>query len=54
MAKDTPPPSLRGDQLHYNAAGRAVWANAVSDFIKAKGWLRPCPSPAPDSPSKSR
>lgn len=36
---DVPPGSLRVDRLHYNAAGRSVWALAVIDFIKGKQWL---------------
>lgn len=36
---DTPAASLRADQIHYNDAGRRVWAGAVERFIIHKGWL---------------
>lgn len=36
---DVPPASLRADHIHYNPAGRHVWAKAVGDAIAAHHWL---------------
>ncbi len=37
--RDHPPASLRADALHYNDAGRRLWADTVIDFIRRKHWL---------------
>ena len=37
---DWPPAALRKDQIHYNDAGKRVWAQAVGDFIARKRWLK--------------
>jgi len=41
---DQPPQSLRADQIHYNDAGRHVWARAIGDALLARHWLTPPPS----------
>jgi lysophospholipase L1-like esterase len=38
FSRDQVPPSLQQDGLHLNDAGYAIVAQAVSDFINAKGW----------------
>jgi hypothetical protein len=37
-ARDVPPASLRNDDEHPNEAGYAIVAQAVANFIAAKGW----------------
>ncbi len=40
MARDMPPRSLRADLIHYNPAGAHVWADAVTAYIRRKGWFQ--------------
>lgn len=40
MTRDTPPRSLRADLIHYNPAGARVWGDAVTTFIRRKGWFQ--------------
>ncbi|GGE84051.1 SGNH/GDSL hydrolase family protein [Sphingomonas prati] len=40
MARDTPPRSLRADLIHYNPAGARIWADAVTEHIRRKGWFQ--------------
>ncbi|MFD1949598.1 SGNH/GDSL hydrolase family protein [Sphingomonas arantia] len=40
MARDTPPRSLRADHIHYNPAGARIWADAVTEHIRRKGWFQ--------------
>jgi lysophospholipase L1-like esterase len=39
ISNDVPPDSLRSDDIHLNAAGYAIVAQAVYDFLDTKGWL---------------
>lgn len=37
-ARDVPPAALRSDNIHLTTAGYTIVAQAVKDFITAKGW----------------
>jgi lysophospholipase L1-like esterase len=39
VTNDVPPSSLRSDSVHLNTAGKAIVAQAVYNFLDAKGWL---------------